>query len=108
MMYHFLYQEGVLSNGTGDRRNKGVKRMKIDSSVMGMASARKYQKDVLYRLAEKGVGAVCLRNVSTEFTVKGQDGRTKGAVRSTGIFLYENGSAGTVQHVDVAKYTAQA
>lgn len=65
-------------------------------------------EDVLYRLAEKGVGAVCLRNVSTEFTVKGQDGRTKGAVRSTGIFLYENGSAGTVQHVDVAKYTAQA
>ncbi len=65
-------------------------------------------KDVLYRLSDKGVGAICLQNVSTDFTVKGQEGRTKGAVRNTGIFLYENGAAGTVQHVDLAKYSAQA
>lgn len=65
-------------------------------------------RDVLYGLAEKGVGAICLKNVSTDFTMKGEEGRTKGAVRSTGIFLYENGGAGTVQHVDVAKYSAQA
>lgn len=60
--------------------------------------------DVLYRLADKGVGAICLQNVSTDFTLTGQDGRIGGAIRNTGIFLYENGSAGTVQHVDVAKY----
>jgi len=65
-------------------------------------------RDVLYRLSDKGVGAICLQNVSTDFTVKGQEGRTKGAVRNTGIFLYENGAAGTVQHVDLAKYSAQA
>lgn len=65
-------------------------------------------KDVLYRLADKGVGAICLKNVSTDFTLKGEEGQAKGAVRSTGIFLYENGSAGTVQHVDVAKYSAKA
>lgn len=65
-------------------------------------------KDVLYRLSEKGVGAICLKNVATDFTMQGADGQTRGAVRSTGVFLYENGSAGTVQHVDVAKYTAQA
>ncbi len=65
-------------------------------------------KDVLYRLSEKGVGAICLKNVSTDFTMQGAEGQTKGAVRNTGIFLYENGSAGTVQHVDVAKYSAQA
>ena len=64
--------------------------------------------DVLYRLADKGVGAICLKNVSTDFTMKGQEGQTRGAVRSTGIFLYENGGAGTVQHVDVAKYSAKA
>lgn len=64
--------------------------------------------DVLYSLADRGVGAICLQNASTDFTMKGEDGRTKGAVRSTGIFLYENGSAGTVQHIDVAKYDAQA
>ena len=65
-------------------------------------------EDVLYRLADKGVGAVCLQNAATDFTLKEADGRTKGAIRSTGIFLYENGNVGTVQHVDVAKYQSQA
>lgn len=64
--------------------------------------------DVLYKLADKGVGAICLQNVSTEHTLKGQSGQTKGAIRNTGIFLYENGNVGTVQHVDVAKYDSQA
>ena len=65
-------------------------------------------QDVLYRLSDKGVGAICLQNVSTDFTLKGQEGRTKGAIRNSGVFLYENGNVGTVQHVDVAKYQAQA
>lgn len=65
-------------------------------------------QDVLYRLADKGVGAICLQNVSTDFTLKGQDNQTNGAIRNTGVFLYENGTAGTVQHVDVAKYAMEA
>lgn len=65
-------------------------------------------KDILYKLSDKGVGAICLHNVSTEHTLKGQEGQTKGAIRNTGIFLYENGNVGTVQHVDVAKYDSQA
>lgn len=64
--------------------------------------------DVLYRLAEKGVGAICLQNVSTDFTQKGASGQTLGAIRNTGVFLYENGDVGTVQHVDVAKYYKEA
>ncbi len=61
-------------------------------------------KDVLYCLADKGVGAICLQKASTDFALKGATGQTNGAIRSTGIFLYENGNVGTVQHVDVAKY----
>jgi hypothetical protein len=61
-------------------------------------------QDVLYRLADKGVGAICLQKASTDFTLQGAEGQTNGAIRSTGIFLYENGNVGTVQHVDVAKY----
>ncbi|MCM1101332.1 MAG: hypothetical protein NC079_04395 [Clostridium sp.] len=60
--------------------------------------------DVLYRLADKGVGAICLQNASTDFTLQGGTGQTNGAIRKTGVFLYENGNVGTVQHVDVAKY----
>lgn len=65
-------------------------------------------KDVLYTLADKGVGAICLQNASTDFTQIGADGQTLGAIRNTGVFLYENGNVGTVQHVDVAKYEKQA
>jgi hypothetical protein len=64
--------------------------------------------DRLYRLADKGVGAICLQNAATDYTLKGDEGQTKGAIRNTGIFLYENGNVGTVQHVDVAKYAMQA
>lgn len=60
--------------------------------------------DQLYRLADKGVGAICLQKAATDFTLKGGMGQTNGAIRSTGVFLYENGNVGTVQHVDVAKY----
>ena len=73
--------------------------------------------DVLYKLSDKGVGAICLQNVSTDFTLQGdrkmQDGTTYvnatgGVIRKTGIFLYENGNVGTVQHVDMAAYAAEA
>lgn len=60
--------------------------------------------DVLYSLADKGVGAICLKRVGTEFSLNSQETNdTNGYIRSTGVFLYENGMAGTVQHVDVAK-----
>lgn len=58
--------------------------------------------DVLYTLADKGVGAICLQNVGTQFTQQALDGSTKGVIRNTGVFLYENGNVGTVQHVDLA------
>ena len=65
-------------------------------------------KDVLYSLAESGVGAICLQNVGTEFTQQAQDGSVKGVVRNTGVFLYENGTAGTVQHVDLVNHSYSA
>lgn len=62
-------------------------------------------KDVLYKLKEKDIGAICLQRTNTEFALKNQNtNQTKGYIRNTGIFLYESGWAGTVQHVDVAKH----
>lgn len=61
-------------------------------------------KDQLYHISEKGVGAICLQNQSTNFSLNSlRDNQTNGMIRSTGIFLYENGGVGTVQHVDMAK-----
>ena len=57
----------------------------------------------LYSLSEQGVGAICLQNVSTSFTERGTSGEVNAAIRNTGIFLYENGNVGTIQHLDIAK-----
>ena len=55
----------------------------------------------LYSLAEKGVGAICLKNVSTDYMLTDDNNQAKGRIRNTGVFLYENGNVGTVQHVDM-------
>ena len=57
----------------------------------------------LYTLAEKGVGAICLQKAATNFALKNADNSDKGFIRSTGIFLYENGNVGSVQHLDLAQ-----
>ena len=60
-------------------------------------------KDVLLALGERGVGAIYLGNVATGFSLKTPgDNKLQGQIRRTGLFLRENGTAGTVQHVDLA------
>lgn len=59
--------------------------------------------DSLYTLGEKGVGAICLQNTATDFSLKGSGGQDNGYIRNTGIFLYENGNVGTVQHLDLVQ-----
>lgn len=57
----------------------------------------------LISLREAGVGAIYLGNIGTEFSLKEQGtNNTQGIIRSTGVFLKENGEAGTIQHVDYA------
>ena len=56
----------------------------------------------LYTLAEKGVGAICLRSSATDFSITDENNQEKGRIRRTGFFLYENGETGSVQHVDLA------
>ena len=65
-------------------------------------------KEQLYTLAQTGVGAICLSKVKTEFSQKDDNQATNSVIRSTGVFLYENGIAGTIQHLDVAKYKQEA
>ena len=59
-------------------------------------------EDRCYTLAEKNIGAICLANKETDFTLASKDNVPNGRIRKTGIFLYENGYAGTIQHVDMA------
>lgn len=57
----------------------------------------------LYSLREKGVGALFLGRVSTGFSLNNATtNATNAVIRTTGMFLYEDGRAGTLQHLDLA------
>lgn len=53
-------------------------------------------------LKEAGVGAIYLGSSDTGFALKGADNSTNAVIRRTGIFLYEDGTAGTMQQMDLA------
>lgn len=60
--------------------------------------------NVLCGIAKAGVGAIYLGNVSTEFSLKASsDNTTNGMIQKSGVFLYEDGAIGTVQHLDLVK-----
>lgn len=55
-----------------------------------------------YSLKEKGVGAIYLGSADTDFSVTNKENMVNAQIRKTGMFLYETGIAGTIQHVDMA------
>ncbi len=63
-------------------------------------------KDQLVGLGVRGIGAIFLGHAPTEFSLKDLANETEGVIRSTGVFLREDGSAGTIQQVDFAKKKA--
>jgi len=58
-------------------------------------------KQALTSLAQHGVGALYLGKVETPFALKDSANQTLGAVRATGAYLAENGSAGVLQQIDL-------
>jgi hypothetical protein len=58
-------------------------------------------KDSLVALGQKGIGAIYLGNISTPFSIKDTGNNLQGLVRSSGIFVNENGTIGTIQQVDL-------
>lgn len=55
---------------------------------------------ILFTLAELGIGAIYLNNVETQYSMK-DDNDTQGIMRSSSVFLKENGEAGTIHHIDL-------
>jgi hypothetical protein len=58
-------------------------------------------KDQLASLRQASVGALSLGRVSTSFDLKDSSNALQGQIRTTGIFLQEDGKAGTMQQVDL-------
>lgn len=57
--------------------------------------------DHLQSLASAGVGAIALNQIATPFDITNNANELFGQVRSTGIFLQEDGAAGTIQQIDL-------
>lgn len=57
--------------------------------------------DRLITLGQAGVGAIYLGNLATPFSLNDSNNQQHGLVQSTGIWLGESGTTGTVQHVDL-------
>lgn len=63
--------------------------------------------DQLSSLSSAGVGAIYLKSAGTEFSLnKLADNSKQGQVRSTGVYINENGTVGTVQQVDIVTSAA--
>ena len=58
--------------------------------------------DKLCAIGKAGVGAIYLGSSETEFSLKSNTNTTNAVIRKTGLFLYENGSCGTLQQLDLA------
>lgn len=57
--------------------------------------------DTLSALGEKGIGAIYLDSAASLFSLKNSQNSLLGQVQSTGVFVRENGLAGTIQQVDL-------
>jgi len=79
----------------------------IDEADAAYAQLRVWTPDAsgagtLRSLQEANVGAIALAHIATPFSIRDAGNDTLGQVRSSGIFLQENGAAGTIQQVDLS------
>ncbi len=110
--------DGAINNGaelfgtkTGDgfaelAKLDGDKNGWIDENDAAFAQLSVWRKDSagndqLTSLKEANVGAISLARVATPFDIKDSSNALQGQIRSSGIFLQENGGVGTVQQVDL-------
>lgn len=79
----------------------------LDESDAAFASLRLWQPDAsgkgtLGSLSEQGVGALYLGSVDTPFALTDSENRTLAQIRASGVYLREDGRAGSLQQVDLA------
>lgn len=67
-------------------------------SILSMSDSG---EKTLVKLGDVGIGAIYLQEVGTQFEFKDMQAEY-GQMRSSSIYLRENGSAGTIHHIDLA------
>lgn len=58
--------------------------------------------DKLISLKEAGIGAIHLDYAATTFNMTAADNSLQGQMQRTGVFLFENGGAGSIHQIDLA------
>jgi hypothetical protein len=111
-------QDGVVNDGSelfGTRSGDGFTDLArhdsdgngwIDENDPVFETLRIWSKDAegqdqLVALGARGVGAIYLGHVTTPFELKSEQNTLYGAIRDTGLYLLEEGGAGTLQQVDL-------
>jgi len=73
----------------------------FDSLQIWLKNEDNNEKELI-GLGESGIGAIFLDSASSEFTYKTQTNQTLGEMKSSGIFLNEDGSVGNISQIDFA------
>jgi len=110
--------DNVINNGSelfGPTTNRGFNELAtydldgnnwIDENDDIYSQLRIWSKDAtgndrLMALGQRNIGAIYLGHIKTPFQINNQNNEQLGQTRSSGLFLNENGSAGTVQQLDL-------
>jgi len=73
----------------------------IFAALKIMSVDKKTGEFMLISLKDAGVGAIFLGSVASNFEINSANNETQGIVRRNGFFLFENGGAGSIQHIDL-------
>ena len=84
-----------------DNSDGRLRGRKLQATRLRIWSKDAAGQDQLLTLLESNVGALFLGRVETPFSIKGSDNELQGQVRATGMFLREDGGAGTMQQLDL-------
>ncbi len=110
---------GRATNGTelfGAKTGKGFEELRqhdadgngsVDENAAAFSFLRLWSQDAegndeVTNLAEAGVGAINVNGTVTPFSLKDSANQLQGQIRTTGVYLMEDGGAGTVQQLDIA------
>lgn len=110
--------DGVINDGTelfGPSSGNGFSELRaydndrngwIDEAdeIYGKLSVLTMTQDgekTLFKLGDAGIGAIYLNDISTQFEMKDMTDEY-GEMKSSSIFLNENGSVGTIHHIDLS------
>lgn len=107
--------DGAINNGRelfGPQTNEGFQELAaldddgngwIDEGDAAFSSLKLWRPgdETMVSLKDAGVGAIALENRNTPYTLKDDAGNVAGAIRNSGLFLFEDGGVGTAQQIDL-------